>query len=63
MLNADDEDTPAEELVYNVEGPTNGMVALKEAPEEGIFNFTQSHINRGEVIFIHEGEDHEDDRK
>ncbi|XP_036963771.1 chondroitin sulfate proteoglycan 4 isoform X1 [Acanthopagrus latus] len=57
MLNADDEDTPAEELVYNVEGPTNGMVALKEAPEEGIFNFTQSHINRGEVIFIHEGEE------
>uniref|UniRef100_A0A671VBQ1 Chondroitin sulfate proteoglycan 4 n=1 Tax=Sparus aurata TaxID=8175 RepID=A0A671VBQ1_SPAAU len=57
MLNTDDEDTPAEELVYNVEVPTNGMVALKEAPEEGILNFTQSHINRGEVIFIHEGEE------
>ncbi|XP_073327946.1 chondroitin sulfate proteoglycan 4 [Pagrus major] len=57
MLNTDDDDTPAEELVYNVEVPTNGMVALKEAPEEGILNFTQSHINRGEVIFIHEGEE------
>lgn len=57
MLNTDDADTPAEELVYNVEVPTNGMVALKEAPEEGILNFTQSHINKGEVIFIHEGKE------
>ncbi|XP_044049740.1 chondroitin sulfate proteoglycan 4 [Siniperca chuatsi] len=57
MLNTDDADTPAEELVYHVEVPTNGMVALKEAPEEGILNFTQAHINKGEVIFIHEGEE------
>lgn len=56
MLNTEDSDNPAEELVYHVEVPTNGMVALKEAPEEGILNFTQSHINKGEVIFIHEGE-------
>ncbi|XP_056243270.1 chondroitin sulfate proteoglycan 4 isoform X1 [Seriola aureovittata] len=57
MLKTDDADTPAEELVYHVEVPTNGMVALKEAPEEGILNFTQAHINKGEVIFIHEGEE------
>ncbi|XP_076588117.1 chondroitin sulfate proteoglycan 4 [Chaetodon auriga] len=57
MLNTDDADTPAEQLVYHVEGPTSGMVALKEAPDEDILNFTQSHINRGEVIFIHEGEE------
>ncbi|XP_035520389.1 chondroitin sulfate proteoglycan 4 [Morone saxatilis] len=57
MLNTDDADTPAEELVYHVEVPTNGMVALKEAPEEGVLNFTQSQINKGEVIFIHEGEE------
>ncbi|KAM7415009.1 hypothetical protein PAMA_019706 [Pampus argenteus] len=57
MLNTVDADNPAEELVYHVEVPTNGMVALKEAPEEGIFNFTQAHINKGEVIFIHEGEE------
>lgn len=56
MLSTEDFDTPAEQLVYNVEVPTNGMVALKEAPEVGILNFTQSHINRGEVVFIHEGE-------
>lgn len=56
MLNTDDADTPAEELVYSVEMPTNGMVALKEAPEDGVLNFTQAQINKGEVIFIHEGE-------
>lgn len=57
MLTTEDTDTPAEKLVYHVELPTNGIVALKEAPEEGVFNFTQAQINRGEVIFIHEGED------
>ncbi|KAM9352065.1 chondroitin sulfate proteoglycan 4 [Symphorus nematophorus] len=57
MLNTDDADTPVEELVYHVEVPTNGMVALKEGPEEGIMNFTQAQVNRGEVIFIHEGEE------
>ncbi|XP_042352329.1 chondroitin sulfate proteoglycan 4 [Plectropomus leopardus] len=57
MLNTEDADTPAEELVYQVDAPTNGMVALKEAPEESILNFTQAHVNRGEVIFIHEGEE------
>ncbi|TDH09805.1 hypothetical protein EPR50_G00090610 [Perca flavescens] len=57
MLNTEDADTPAEELVYHVEVPNNGMVALKEDPEESILNFTQAHINKGEVIFIHEGEE------
>lgn len=56
MLNTADADTPAEELVYNIEAPTNGILALKEAPEESLLNFTQAHINRGEVIFVHEGE-------
>ncbi|TNN79824.1 Chondroitin sulfate proteoglycan 4 [Liparis tanakae] len=57
MLNTDDADSPAEELVYHVEVPTGGAVALKEAPEDAILNFTQAHINNGEVIFIHEGEE------
>lgn len=57
MLNTEDADTPAEELVYHVEAPINGMVGFKEAPEEAVLNFTQSHINKGEVIFIHQGEE------
>lgn len=56
MLNTEDTDTPAEEVVYHVDVPTNGILALKESPEESIQNFTQAHINRGEVIFIHKGE-------
>ncbi|KAM4618974.1 chondroitin sulfate proteoglycan 4 [Polymixia lowei] len=57
MLNTEDADTPAEELFYHVESPTNGVVSLKESPEDGVLNFTQAQINNGEVIFIHEGED------
>lgn len=57
MLSTEDADTPAEELVYHVEMPTNGMVALKEEPQESVLNFTQAHINKGEVVFIHEGEE------
>lgn len=56
MLNTEDADTPVEALVYNLEALTSGMVAFKEAPEEAILNFTQSHVNKGEVIFIHQGE-------
>lgn len=56
MLNTEDADTPTDELVYSLEALSSGMVAFKESPEEGIFNFTQSHINKGEVIFIHRGE-------
>ncbi|XP_041651935.1 chondroitin sulfate proteoglycan 4 [Cheilinus undulatus] len=57
MLNTEDADTPVEEVVYHVEVPTSGRVALKEAPDEDIMNFTQAQVNKGEVIFIHEGED------
>ncbi|XP_039471756.1 chondroitin sulfate proteoglycan 4 isoform X2 [Oreochromis aureus] len=57
MLSTEDADTPAEELVYNVEMPINGRVALKEAPDDEILNFTQAHVNKGEVVFVHKGED------
>ncbi|KAE8276925.1 Chondroitin sulfate proteoglycan 4 Chondroitin sulfate proteoglycan NG2 Proteoglycan AN2 Precursor [Larimichthys crocea] len=57
MLNTDDADTRAEELVYHVELLTSGIVALKESPEDEVLNFTQAQINKGEVIFIHEGEE------
>ncbi|XP_017285506.1 chondroitin sulfate proteoglycan 4 [Kryptolebias marmoratus] len=57
MLSTEDADTPAEELVYHVETPANGRVALREEPEESILNFTQAHINKGEVIFVHKGDE------
>lgn len=57
MLKSDDADTPAEDVYYNVESPTSGMVAFKDFPEEAAVNFTQAQIDNGEVIFIHEGDD------
>ncbi|KAJ3595964.1 hypothetical protein NHX12_002373, partial [Muraenolepis orangiensis] len=58
MLSTQDADTPLTELVYRVDAlPTGGMVALKEAPDQGIWNFTQAQINNGEVIFTHQGEE------
>lgn len=56
MLTTEDADTPAEQLLYSVEAPVSGMVALKGAPEDSVLNFTQAQINRGEVVFVHQGE-------
>ncbi|MFT7814409.1 chondroitin sulfate proteoglycan 4 [Arapaima gigas] len=55
MLKTKDQDTLPEELVYSIEAPSNGMVALKVSPEESIHNFTQAQINHGEIVFIHKG--------
>ncbi|XP_061750583.1 chondroitin sulfate proteoglycan 4 [Nerophis ophidion] len=57
MLTTEDADTPTEELVYNLEDTTGGMAAFKEFPEEAVANFTQAQIDKGEIIFIHEGEE------
>uniref|UniRef100_A0AAV2KZI6 Laminin G domain-containing protein n=1 Tax=Knipowitschia caucasica TaxID=637954 RepID=A0AAV2KZI6_KNICA len=57
MLQTLDDDTDAVQLVYHVEAPTSGMVALKEAPEVPVMNFTQAQVDGGEVVFIHEGEE------
>lgn len=56
MLTTEDEDTSADKLLYAVEAPVSGMVALKGAPEDGVLNFTQAQLDRGEVVFVHEGE-------
>ncbi|CAL8359084.1 unnamed protein product [Lota lota] len=58
MLSTEDNDTPLEELVYQLDAtPAGGLVALKEAPDQSVMNFTQAQINNGEVIFIHEGKE------
>lgn len=55
VLSTDDDDTPPEELLYTIEGPANGKVALKASPDDGVDSFTQAQINNGEVLFIHQG--------
>lgn len=54
-LNTEDLDTPPDELLYNIDSITNGIIALKEYPEDSIKSFTQEQINNREIIFIHQG--------
>ncbi|KAJ7334986.1 hypothetical protein JRQ81_012927 [Phrynocephalus forsythii] len=54
-LCAEDEDSSPEELLYSVSPPNNGHLALKSSPNKSILNFTQAHINRGQLVFVHSG--------
>lgn len=54
-LNAQDEDSPAEELVFMITQPSNGHLALKSAPTRPLMNFTQAHIQQGQLLFVHSG--------
>lgn len=35
--------------------PSNGHLALKSAPMTAVLNFTQAHIQRGQLLFVHRG--------
>nr|XP_057909627.1 chondroitin sulfate proteoglycan 4-like isoform X2 [Doryrhamphus excisus] len=54
-LSAEDSDTPPDRLEFIVTPPSNGYLALKSAPSRPILNFTQSHIERGQLLFAHNG--------
>ncbi|KAM3867633.1 chondroitin sulfate proteoglycan 4 [Diretmus argenteus] len=54
-LRAQDLDTPPEELYFMVTPPSNGHLALKSAPMRAVLNFTQAHINQGQLLFVHNG--------
>ncbi|XP_072107890.1 chondroitin sulfate proteoglycan 4 [Mobula birostris] len=54
-LSAEDKDSSPEELVYSVTPPSNGYLALKMSPNKHILNFTQFHINNGQLVFVHNG--------
>lgn len=54
-LNAADEDSPAEDLFFLVTQPSNGHLALKSAPTRPLMNFTQAHIQQGQLLFVHNG--------
>lgn len=55
-LSAEDSDTPSEGLEFVVTPPSNGYLALRSAPSRHILNFTQSHIQTGQLVFVHSGE-------
>ncbi|XP_067471035.1 chondroitin sulfate proteoglycan 4 [Thunnus thynnus] len=54
-LRAQDMDTPPEELHFMVTPPSNGHLALKSAPMKAVLNFTQAHIDQGQLLFVHKG--------
>ncbi|KAJ4926205.1 hypothetical protein JOQ06_008388, partial [Pogonophryne albipinna] len=55
-LSAEDSDTPeSEQLEFVVTPPSNGHLALKSAPSRHILNFTQNHIQTGQLMFVHSG--------
>ncbi|XP_042365625.1 chondroitin sulfate proteoglycan 4-like [Plectropomus leopardus] len=55
-LSVEDSDTPDPEgLEFIVTPPSNGHLALKSAPSRHILNFTQNHIQTGQLMFVHSG--------
>ncbi|XP_041643048.1 chondroitin sulfate proteoglycan 4 [Cheilinus undulatus] len=54
-LRAQDHDSPPEELYFMVTPPSNGHLALKSAPMKVVLNFTQAHIDQGQLLFVHKG--------
>ncbi|KAF0034127.1 hypothetical protein F2P81_014193 [Scophthalmus maximus] len=54
-LRALDQDTPPEELHFMVTPPSNGHLALKSAPARPVLNFTQTHVDQGQLLFVHKG--------
>ncbi|XP_051972193.1 chondroitin sulfate proteoglycan 4 [Xyrauchen texanus] len=54
-LSAEDPDSPPESLEFIMTPPSNGHLALKSAPSWPVLNFTQEHINHGQLVFVHSG--------
>ncbi|XP_047675015.1 chondroitin sulfate proteoglycan 4 [Tachysurus fulvidraco] len=54
-LHAEDDDTAPEQLHYLITQPSNGHLALKSAPIRPVMNFTQAHIDQGQLLFVHSG--------
>ncbi|XP_037536840.1 chondroitin sulfate proteoglycan 4 [Nematolebias whitei] len=54
-LRAQDLDSPPEEIHFMVTPPSNGHLALKSNPMKAVLNFTQAHIDQGQLLFVHKG--------
>lgn len=54
-LKAEDSDTLPEGLEFIITPPSNGHLALKNAPSRHILNFTQTHIQSRQLVFVHNG--------
>lgn len=54
-LCAEDQDSSSAELIFSVSPPNNGHLALKSSPNTSILNFTQAHVEEGQLVFVHSG--------
>ena len=54
-VTAVDPDDTADHLTYTVSNPSNGVVTLIGKAGEQIFSFTQSDLEAGRVLFVHDG--------
>ncbi|KAM4826074.1 chondroitin sulfate proteoglycan 4 [Thomomys bottae] len=54
-LRAEDMDSGPDDLVYTIEQPSNGRVALRAAPGVEAQHFTQAQLDGGLVLFTHGG--------
>ncbi|NWW03053.1 CSPG4 protein, partial [Oreocharis arfaki] len=54
-LCVEDKDSSPSELVYSITPPSNGHMALKSSPNKSILTFTQAHIIKGHLVFVHNG--------
>lgn len=54
-LCAEDKDSSPSELVYSITPPSNGHLALKPSTNKSILTFTQAHIIKGQLVFVHNG--------
>lgn len=54
-LRGTDNDSAPEDLVYTIEQPSNGRIALRVAPDTEVHRFTQAQLDSGLVLFSHRG--------
>ncbi|NXA41151.1 CSPG4 protein, partial [Eudromia elegans] len=55
LLRAEDEDSPPEDVIYSVQPPTNGRLVLRAAPSAEVRRFSQAHVDRGLLHYVHHG--------
>ncbi|XP_068814749.1 chondroitin sulfate proteoglycan 4 [Struthio camelus] len=55
LLSAEDEDSPAEDVLYSVQPPANGKLVLRSSPEAEVRQFSQAQIDGGLLQFVHRG--------
>ena len=59
-LNALDPDDKAHDLTFTVSGARNGRVTLSNEPGRAVETFTQADLEKGNVLFRHDGTDTRD---